>query len=54
MGGVPARRHNGPEGLSPGEGFYLGGRIYLDPISKTGPDPANFLPSVLLWYKNEP
>jgi len=44
----------GPEGLSPGEEFFINGRIYLDPVSLTGPDPANFLPSVVIWYKNEP
>ncbi|HEY9601547.1 MAG TPA: hypothetical protein V6C85_08055 [Allocoleopsis sp.] len=31
-------------------GFYLLGRIYLDKVSKSGPNPANLVPSVLLWF----
>ncbi len=43
----------GEQGIEPGERFLLDGRIYLDPISKTGPDPGNFVPSIALWYQNE-
>lgn len=44
----------GELGLVPGERFFVSGRIYLDPVSKTGPDPNNFLPSILLWYQKTP
>ncbi len=42
----------GEWGLNPGERFVIGGRVCLDPVSKTGPHPDNFVPSVLLWYQN--
>lgn len=43
--GIPYR------GLTPEKtGFYLSGRIYLDKVSKSGPNPANLVPSVLLWF----
>ena len=38
----------GETGIEPGEGFVLSGRVYLDPVCKTGPDPSNFLTSVIL------
>lgn len=31
-------------------GFYIVGRIYLDQISASGPNPANLIPAVLLWF----
>ena len=39
------------QSIEPGEEFVVKGRIYLDPMSLTGPDPDNFLSSVMLWYK---
>ncbi|HAA31762.1 MAG TPA: hypothetical protein DCE56_33780 [Cyanobacteria bacterium UBA8553] len=30
-------------------GFYITGRIYLDKVTGSGPNPANLVPSVLLW-----
>ena len=39
------------QAIEPGEEFVIKGRIYLDPVSLTGPDAENFLPSVILWYK---
>lgn len=43
----------GEQGIEPGEKFLGNGRIYLDPDSKTGSDPDNFVPSVMLWYQKE-
>ena len=40
----------GEGGVEPGDEMILTGRIYLDPVSMTGPDPQNFVPSILLWY----
>lgn len=31
-------------------GFYITGRIYLDKVTGSGPNPANLVPSVLLWF----
>jgi hypothetical protein len=31
-------------------GFYIIGRIYLDKVTKTGPNPANLIPGTLLWF----
>jgi len=42
----------GEWGIAPGDRFIMSGRIYLDPVSKTGPDPDNFVPSVILLYQN--
>lgn len=30
-------------------GFYLTGRIYLDKVTKSASNPANLVPSILLW-----
>ncbi len=35
-------------------GFYTIGRIYLDKVTDTAPNPANLLPGTLLWFtRNE-
>lgn len=35
-------------------GFYLTGRVYLDKTTGSGPNPANLVPSVVLWLtKNQ-
>ena len=39
------------QAIEPGENFNINGRIYLDPLSMTGPNPSNFVPSIMLWYK---
>jgi hypothetical protein len=44
----------GEGGVDPGERFNVNGRIYLDPVSKTGPDPGNFLPTYMIWYQGLP
>jgi hypothetical protein len=31
-------------------GFYIVGRIYLDQATASGPNPANLIPAVLLWF----
>ena len=38
LGGIPEKT-----------GFYITGRIYLDKVTGSGPNPANLVPSVLLW-----
>lgn len=40
----------GEWGIEPGEQFLISGRILLDPVSKTGPDPDNFVPTAMLYY----
>lgn len=39
LGGIPEKT-----------GFYITGRIYLDKVTGSGPNPANLVPSVLLWF----
>jgi len=31
-------------------GFYIVGRVYLDQTTASGPNPANLVPAVLLWF----
>lgn len=31
-------------------GFYIVGRIYLDKATGSGPNPANLIPAILLWF----
>lgn len=31
-------------------GFYIVGRTYLDKVTASGPNPANLIPAVLLWF----
>jgi hypothetical protein len=32
-------------------GFYLNRRLYLDKVTRTAPNPANLVPSILIWFE---
>jgi hypothetical protein len=38
---------------NPGDltGFYLNHRVYLDKVTYTAPNPANLVPSILIWFE---
>jgi hypothetical protein len=40
--------------ISDPTGFYILGRIYLDKVTGTAPNPANLVPSVIVWFTKNP